>query len=45
MSFPTNFFVGLFLYMALLPLLPGWLQIHFQQSQQQIMAAMASLSR
>lgn len=45
MSFPANFFVGLFLYMALLPLLPGWLQGHFQQSQQHLMSALAVLSR
>ncbi len=45
MSFPANFFVGMFLYMALLPLLPGWLQSHFQSSQSQITAALTTLSR
>lgn len=45
MSFPANFFVGMFLYMALLPLLPGWLQTHFQSSQSQIMATLTMLSR
>ncbi len=45
MSFPANFFVGLLLYMALLPLLPGWLQSHFQSSQSQITAALTTLAR
>ena len=45
LSFPANFFVGMFLYLALLPLLPGWLQTHFQSSQSQIMAALTALSR
>jgi flagellar biosynthetic protein FliR len=45
LSFPTNFFVGLFLYMALLPLLPNWLNHHFLTSQQQIMTALSLLNR
>ena len=45
MSFPANFFVGLFLYMALLPLLPGWLQNHFAFSQQNILTALGLLGR
>ena len=44
MSFPANFFVGLFLYMALLPLFPGWLQNYFESSQRQIMTALALLA-
>ncbi len=43
MSFPANFFVGMLLYMALIPLLPGWLQSHFQSSQSQISAALTTL--
>lgn len=45
MSFPTNFFVGLFIYMALLPLLPGWLQGHFSESQKHLLTALAAISR
>jgi flagellar biosynthetic protein FliR len=45
LSFPTNFFIGLFLYMALLPMLPGWIQSHFEQSQRQITAAVTAISR
>jgi flagellar biosynthetic protein FliR len=45
LSFPTNFFIGLFLYMALLPMLPGWIQSHFEMSQRQIAAALTSISR
>jgi flagellar biosynthetic protein FliR len=45
MSFPANFFVGLFLYMALLPLLPGWLQTHFLESQKHLFTALAAISR
>ena len=45
MSFPANFFVGLFLYMAMLPLLPGWLENHFKTSQEQIMTAFALLAK
>lgn len=43
MSFPVNFFCGLFIYMAMLPMLPGWLQGHFATSQHNIMAALAAL--
>lgn len=43
MSFPVNFFTGLFIYMAMLPMLPGWLQSHFAANQNQIMAALAAL--
>jgi len=45
MSFPANFFVGLFLYMALLPLLPNWLQTHFAASQQSLATALNLISR
>jgi flagellar biosynthetic protein FliR len=45
MSFPANFFVGLFLYMALIPLLPGWLSIHFEASQQHILTALSLIGR
>ena len=45
MSFPANFFVGLFIYMALLPLLPEWLNTHFSDSQQQILTALAAIGR
>jgi flagellar biosynthesis protein FliR len=45
MSFPANFFVGLFLYMAMLPMLPGWIENHFEKSQEQIMNAFALLAR
>ena len=45
MSFPANFFVGLFLYMAMLPLLPGWLENYFKNSQEQIMSAYALLAK
>jgi flagellar biosynthesis protein FliR len=45
MSFPTNFFVGLLIYMALLPMLPEWLDHHFLASQQQISDALTSLAR
>lgn len=45
MSFPANFFVGLLIYMAMLPMLPGWLQGHFAGSQTHLMTALASLVR
>jgi flagellar biosynthetic protein FliR len=45
MSFPANFFVGLFLYMSLLPLLPNWLHTHFLESQKHLMTALVALSR
>ena len=45
MSFPANFFTGLFIYMAMLPMLPGWLQGHFATSQHNLMAALAALVR
>lgn len=45
LSFPTNFFVGLLLYMALLPLIPGWLQSYFVGSQHQLIVALASLTK
>jgi flagellar biosynthesis protein FliR len=45
MSFPANFFVGLFIYMALLPLLPEWLNMHFSDSQQQILTALSAIGR
>ncbi|MEI6833136.1 MAG: flagellar biosynthetic protein FliR [bacterium] len=45
MSFPANFFVGLFLYMALIPLLPGWLSVHFEASQQHILTALSLIGR
>jgi flagellar biosynthetic protein FliR len=45
LSFPTNFFVGLFIYMALLPLLPGWLQSHFSESQRHLLTALVAIGR
>jgi flagellar biosynthetic protein FliR len=45
MSFPANFFIGLFLYTAMLPLLPGWLENYFKTSQEQIMSAYALLAK
>lgn len=32
MSFPISFFLGLFVYLAMMPLLPGWLKDNFQDS-------------
>lgn len=43
MSFPVNFFTGLFIYMAMLPMLPGWLRDHFATSQTNLMTALAAL--
>lgn len=45
LSFPVSFFTGLFVYMAMLPMLPGWLRGHFLGSQTQMMAALAALVR
>lgn len=45
MSFPANFFVGLFIYMALIPLLPGWLTIHFEASRNHILTALSLIGR
>jgi flagellar biosynthesis protein FliR len=45
MSFPANFFVGLFLYMALIPMLPNWLSGHFESSQRHILTALSLLGR
>ncbi len=43
MSFPINFFTGLFIYMAMLPMLPGWLRGHFADSQTHLISALAAL--
>ncbi|MCX6123536.1 MAG: flagellar biosynthetic protein FliR [Proteobacteria bacterium] len=43
LSFPVSFFTGLFIYMAMLPMLPGWLRGHFIGSQSQMMVALAAL--
>jgi flagellar biosynthetic protein FliR len=45
LSFPTNFFVGLFIYMALLPLLPGWLQGHFSENHRHLFSALIAIAR
>ena len=45
MSFPVNFFVGLFIYMAMIPMLPSWLRGHFAASQSHLITALASLAR
>jgi len=45
MSFPANFFVGLFIYMALIPLLPGWLETHFAGSNQHLSNVLSLISR
>ncbi len=44
MSFPVSFFAGLIIYMATLPMLPGWLRGHFSESQMQLLAALKSLT-
>lgn len=43
LSFPVSFFTGLFVYIAMLPMLPGWLRSHFMENQTHMMAALAAL--
>lgn len=45
LSFPISFFTGLFIYMAMLPMLPGWLREHFMGSQTHMMTALAAMVR
>ncbi len=45
LSFPISFFTGLIVYMATLPMLPGWLNSHFQAEQTNLTAALAALVR
>jgi flagellar biosynthetic protein FliR len=45
LSFPVSFFTGLIIYMAMLPMLPGWLRGHFIGSQEQMMTAISTLVR
>ncbi|MCX6116986.1 MAG: flagellar biosynthetic protein FliR [Proteobacteria bacterium] len=43
LSFPISFFTGLLVYMATLPMLPGWLQSHFTSSQNDLISSLAAL--
>ncbi len=42
-SFPVSFFVGLLVYIATLPLLPGWLEDHFEKTQETMMTSIHGL--
>jgi flagellar biosynthetic protein FliR len=44
MSFPVSFFVGLLLYMAILPLFPGWLSEYFSAKHVEVLAAIKGLT-
>lgn len=39
MSFPLSFFIGLLVYLATFPLMPGWLNGHFQESQKTMLTS------
>lgn len=43
MSFPASFFVGLFVYIATLPLYPGWLESHFRETSDVISGVLRGL--
>jgi flagellar biosynthetic protein FliR len=43
-SFPLSFTVGLVIYMATLPLFPGWMSSHFSEMNMQLHAAIRSLN-
>jgi flagellar biosynthetic protein FliR len=43
MSFPVSFAVGLLVYIATFPLFPGWMQEHFFEQKQTMMAALNGL--
>lgn len=42
-SFPVSFVVGLLVYIATIPLFPGWLESHFQTSSHQIIATLQGM--
>lgn len=43
MSFPASFFVGLFIYVATLPLYPGWVESHFRETSDVISGVLHGL--
>jgi flagellar biosynthetic protein FliR len=43
LSFPTNFYVGLFIYIAMLPLLPGWTKAYFSAGHEEMLLALRAL--
>ncbi len=43
MSFPISFAIGLLVYIATIPLFPGWLETHFAESSHQIVAALQGM--
>lgn len=40
MSFPISFFLGMFVYLAMLPLMPGWLRAYFQDNVDHLVATL-----
>lgn len=43
MSFPASFFVGLFVYIATIPLYPGWIESHYRETADVISGVLRGL--